>query len=221
MNLRPLLLAFALAAILDVHAQNRAGQDRYKTVAPQSAHAEKMQQSIDARIARASEGYEKAAKVADPAARIVGLVSLRERITLASLDQLRAACACQILAVQRTIGETQMGWGLTNEQLASATYMRNLEAEYKAQLESTIGDLEVELRQVPADSPQARYSRQKLAAFSNALAELRASGLMLNGVVFAATPPGLAKVRAQAPVLAIEIMTGTQQAFAIPLEIYQ
>jgi hypothetical protein len=222
MNLRSVSLALALSAMaLHAQAEDRAGQDRYKSTAAQSAHADKMRQSIDARIARASAGYEKATKATDASAQLIGLVSFSERLTPAHLTQLRAACACQIVEVQRTIGETQMAWNASAEQLSSEPFMRNLESEYRAHLESVISELEVELKQEPSDSPQSRYSRQKLAAFSTALAEARSGGVKFNGVVFAATPTGLAAIKAQAPVLAIEIMTGSQRRFAIPLEIYQ
>jgi hypothetical protein len=222
MNQLSLSLALALSAMaLAVQAEDRAGQDRYKSTAGQSTHAEKMRQSLDARIARASAGYEKAAKTSDESAQIVGLVSFSDRLTIAEVKHLRAACDCQVLELQRTIGETQMGWEVSAEQLSSEPYVQRIESEYRAHLEFVLGELEVELQREPADSPQSRYSRQKLAAFSSALAEARATGLKLNGVIFAAPPSGLAKIKSQAPVLAIEIMSGSQHAFAIPLEIYQ
>ena len=136
MNLLCLSLALVLSALaLNAQAQNRAGQDRYKSTAGQSTHAEKMRQSIEARIARASAAYEKAAKSSDESAPIVGLVSFRERLTISDLKQLRAACGGQLLELQRTIGETQMGWEVSAEQLSSEPYVQRLEAETKERLE--------------------------------------------------------------------------------------
>ena len=114
-----------------------------------------------------------------------------------------------------------MGWEVGAEQLSDPGFMRNLEAEYLAHLQDVIQEADVELRTAPPESPQSRYLRQKRAAFSTALAEAKADGLKFNGVVFTATTSGFEKIRTGASVLAIEILSGSQRAFAIPLEIYQ
>ena len=211
-------VAFLFAAGLPAQAYERV-PNQAKSLAAERPYAERMKEGIDERVQRADAWY--AARLAEKAeGPQTALFSFSKRLDKDDLARLLDDCRCEVLQVQRTVGETQLSFG-AHDLSTDKQYFADLATQFEKYLMNSLTEMDADLKQ--ADDTSRRWTLQRYSAYSKALTALRTDGMTFNGLMVRGTLPAIDALRAKAQprVLAVELVPGTKLPFAIPLEIYE
>jgi hypothetical protein len=179
-----------------------------------------MSRGVQERINRASLEYRALKLKGGSDEQVVALISLSSRIPLTRIRSVVEQCRCELLQVQRTVGELQVSINTSNAQLRQPSFASSLEHELLAFLEFRLTSLE--LNKKDARGLTLEFMQHEYAAVSEALAESKKKGASINGLLVRATPGGLESIFStlDGQILATEMVVGSARPFAIPLEIY-
>jgi hypothetical protein len=164
--------------------------------------------------------------IRDSAAKISGyniLISFSERVSLAAIRDIVRLCACEILELQLTVGETQMAFSIDPARINDRSLEKELTDELISNLKRHIATADAERTAKEYGPRHMAHAAQTHAAMSAALARTQESGIRFNGILIRSDASGLERVRQafQSSILAVEFSPKNIRAFAIPLEVYK
>jgi hypothetical protein len=183
-----------------------------------------MRRGIAERISRAKGQLDQAEQDGPNQQREV-LLSLGSPFNLEGIREIVRECECKIIQLQKTIGELQMAFPVTNDLLFSPEF----EGEFKRTLTSTLEfriTTSESYREAQTTQAGRDFAAQENAAVSRALAELRETSdgrPTVNGLLLSGKASDIRKTLKERPgtFIAVEVVTGSRRPFAVPLDVYK